>query len=121
METRLVRLKAGEARRGYVLRRFTYKGIKFVPERGWYRVAKAIADYLETVRHVSGDDHSPLAFDVCTEEEAKALEERETAQERPALVADAVRVAEARREQKAADEEDKSGGKGAGRRAKAAP
>jgi hypothetical protein len=74
METLLVRLKPYDARRGHVLRRFTYAGIKFQEERGWYRVEKAVADYLRTVRQLPSDRHSPLAFDVCTEAEAKALE-----------------------------------------------
>ncbi len=77
METMLVRLKPYEARRGHVLRRFTYLGIKFQEERGWYRVEKAVAEYLRTVHQLPGDKHSPLAFDVCTEAEAKALEASE--------------------------------------------
>ena len=78
METLLVRLKAFDPRRGHVLRRFTYAGIKFHEERGWYRVAKAVADYLRSVHQQPADPHSPLAFDVCTEAEAKALETTET-------------------------------------------
>ena len=35
METMLVRLKSFDPRRGAVLRRFTYAGIKFHEERGW--------------------------------------------------------------------------------------
>ena len=46
METLLVRLKRHDSRRGNVLRRYTYAGIKFHEERGWYRVAKDVADYL---------------------------------------------------------------------------
>jgi hypothetical protein len=78
METLLVRLKPYDARRGFVLQRFTYAGIKFQPERGWYRVEKSVADYLRTVRQQDADPFSPLAFDVCTDEEAKALETTET-------------------------------------------
>lgn len=74
METLLVRLKPYDPRRGHVLRRFTYVGIKFQEERGWYRVEKAVADYLRSVRQLPSDKHSPPAFDVCTEAEAKALE-----------------------------------------------
>lgn len=77
METMLVRLKSFDPRRGQVVRRYTYAGIKFHEERGWYRVEKAVAEYLRGVRQVVGDEVSPLAFDVCTEEEAKALEVRE--------------------------------------------
>ena len=77
METMLVRLKAHDPRRGHVLKRYCYDGIKFQVERGWYRVSKAVADYLRTVRQEDTDPHSPLAFDVCTEAEAKALEAKE--------------------------------------------
>jgi hypothetical protein len=77
METMLVRLKPYDPRRGHVLRRFTYAGVKIHEERGWHRVSKQVADYLRGVRQVNGDDYSPLAFDVCTDEEAKALDARE--------------------------------------------
>ena len=77
MQTLLVRLKPHDARRGNVLRRYTYRGIKFHEERGWYRVDKDVAEYLRTVRQVPGDKHSPLAFDVCTEDEARRLDTKE--------------------------------------------
>jgi len=77
-DTLLVRLKPYDPRRGHVLRRYTYAGIKFQEERGWYRVEKAVAEYLRNVREVPSDRYSPLAFDVCTEAEAKALEAAET-------------------------------------------
>lgn len=70
MQTLLVRLKPNDPRRGCVLRRFTYRSIKFHEERGWYRVDKEVAEYLRGVRQVPGDKHAPLAFDVCTEAEA---------------------------------------------------
>jgi hypothetical protein len=78
MDTLLVRLKPYDPRRGHVLRRYTYAGIKFQEERGWYRVEKVVAEYLRNVREVPSDRYSPLAFDVCTEAEAKALEAAET-------------------------------------------
>lgn len=77
METMLVRLKPYDTRRGHVLRRYTYAGIKFHDERGWYRVEKGVAEYLRGVHQVPGNEVTPLAFDVCTEEDAKALETRE--------------------------------------------
>ncbi len=90
METLLVRLKPYDPRRGHVLRRFTYRGIKFHEERGWYRVEKAVGEYLRTVRQVHGDEHSPPAFDVCTDEEARALDaqEKEAAATRKAATDD---------------------------------
>jgi hypothetical protein len=77
MDTMLVRLKPFDPRRGHVLRRFTYAGVKIHEERGWHRVSNQVADYLRGVRQVNGDEYSPLAFDVCTDEEAKALDARE--------------------------------------------
>jgi hypothetical protein len=82
MDTMLVRLKPYDPRRGFVLRRFTYAGIKFHEERGWYRVDKAVADYLCTVHESPDRDFTPLAFDVCTEEEAKAIDAREESESR---------------------------------------
>lgn len=99
METTLVRLKPHDPRRGFVLRRYTYRGIKFHEERGWYRVEKAVADYLCRIRQVAGDEHSPPAFDVCTDEEAKALDARDKEGAVPrAAAADDIKVSEARAE-----------------------
>ncbi len=79
MESFLVRLKPYDERRGYVLRRYSFIGIKFHEDRGWYRVEKQIADRLKNVHQIPNDIHSPLAFDVCTEEEAKELDAKEKA------------------------------------------
>ena len=99
METMLVRLKPFDARRGHVLRRFTYRGIKFHVERGWYRVEPAVAAYLREVRQVAGDPHAPLAFDVQTEEEARATDAREEDEAKVRRsAAEATRVAVARPE-----------------------
>jgi len=99
METLLVRLKPHDPRRGHVLRRFTYRGIKFHEERGWYRVDKAVADYLRGVRQTASDEHAPLAFDVCTPDEAKALDaEAKAASVRRKKATDDIKVSEARAE-----------------------
>lgn len=77
LDTRLVRLKAVDKRRGHVLRRFTYQGITFLAGQGWSRVSRQIADHLVEVRQIDGDGHSPPAFDVCSEAEARLLDESE--------------------------------------------
>jgi hypothetical protein len=77
METMLVRLKPYDPRRGNVLRRFTYRGIKFHQERGWYRVEKAVAEHLRSIHQVPAAPLSPLAFDVCSDDEAKTLDAKE--------------------------------------------
>jgi len=74
METMLVRLTAYNPRRGQMLRRYVYDGVKFQVECGWYRVSKEMAEYLKNVRQEHDDPHSPPAFDVCTEQDAKELD-----------------------------------------------
>ena len=97
METLLVRLKPYDPRRGHVLRRYTYAGIKFHEERGWSRVEKPVGDYLRSVHQLSSDSHSPLAFDVCTADEAKALDAKEKDAATPRKTADDdIKLSEAR-------------------------
>ncbi|PID38567.1 MAG: hypothetical protein CSB49_04960 [Proteobacteria bacterium] len=97
METLLVRLKPHDPRRGHCLRRYTYRGIKFQEERGWYRVDKSVADYLREVRQVATDEHAPLAFDVCTADEAKTLDAKEKDAVTPRKTADDdIKLSEAR-------------------------
>ncbi len=118
MKTLLVRLKPHDPRRGCVLRRYTYRGIKFDGQRGRYRVDKDVADYLREVRQVAGDAHSQLAFDVCTADEAKALDarEKEEAVARSAA-GDDIKVSAARGEGTVtSDDLPKSKSKGAGRK-----
>lgn len=94
-QTMLVRLKPYNPKRGCFLRRFTYKGLRFQEERGWYRVDLGVAKYLGDVRQVDSDPDSSPAFDVCTEEEARALEEKEKREKRQrARVGEAINVNE---------------------------
>ena len=81
---KLVRLKPYDPKRGHVIRRYTAFSIRFEEARGWYKVADEVAAYLATVHQVPGDEDSPLAFDVCSEEEAQRLEtaEKKKAEER---------------------------------------
>ena len=76
-ETKLVRIKPHNPKIGHVLRRYTWRGMRFDEERGWYRVDARVAEHLATVHSRVGDENSPLAFDVCTEVEAAALDKRE--------------------------------------------
>lgn len=77
IKTMCVRLKPYNPRAGYKLQRYTYKGIRIEEAKGWHQVPTKVSDYLAKVRNDSDDEHSPLAFDVMTLEEAKALNERE--------------------------------------------
>jgi hypothetical protein len=122
METLLVRLKQYDPRRGHVLRRYTYRGIKVHEERGWYRVNEDVAEHLRSVRQIPSDEHSPLAFDVCTEAEAKVLDanEKEAAATRTAAT-DSIKVSEARAAGALTTEDlpaESDGAKGPGRRGK---
>lgn len=81
---KLVRLKPYDPKKGHVIRRYTAFSIRFEEARGWYKVSDEVAAYLVTVHQRPGDEDSPLAFDVCTEEEAQRLEaaEKKKAEER---------------------------------------
>lgn len=81
---KLVRVKPYDPKKGHVIRRYTAFSIRFEEARGWYKVADEMAAYLATVHQVPGDEDSPLAFDVCSEEEAQRLEtaEKKKAEER---------------------------------------
>ncbi len=81
---KLIRLKPYDAKKGHVIRRYTAFSIRFEEARGWYKVSDEVAAYLAKVHQVPDDEDSPLAFDVCTEEEAKRLEaaEKKKAEER---------------------------------------
>ncbi len=95
--TVLVRLKPFSKKKSCLLRRYTYRGIRFDCHRGWYRVTGEVADYLRSVRQIPGDEDSPLAFDVCTESEAKAIDQKEADASRQVTPAEkATTVVEAR-------------------------
>ena len=81
---KLVRLKPHDPKKGHVIRRYTAFAIRFEEARGWYKVADEVAAYLATVHQRPGDEDSPLAFDVCSDEEAQRLEaaEKKKAEER---------------------------------------
>lgn len=72
----LARLKPRDGKK-HTLRSYTVFGIKFVADRGWYKIDHDVADYLRTVKQKSHDPDSNDAFDVCTESQAKALDESE--------------------------------------------
>jgi hypothetical protein len=99
MKTLLVRLKRRDPRRAHVLRRFTYKGARFEEGKGWYQVSEEVGDHLRNVRQRAGDEHSPLAFEVCTAAEARAIDEKEAQESVPQRPADNARVAVTRDDQ----------------------
>lgn len=74
---RQIRLKPYNPRAGHVLRRYTYRGIRFESEKNWYPVPLSVAEYLASVRNVADDPQSPLAFEVRTREQAEWIARKE--------------------------------------------
>ncbi len=96
----LVRIKPQNPRKGLKKGRHMAFGILFDVARGWYKVSEFIVrfnkenqadekinliDYLRSVRNDNEDPESPLAFDVCTPDEAKALQAAEKASKEAAI------------------------------------
>jgi hypothetical protein len=83
----LVRLKPHNPKQGNVLRTYTVFGIKFTAGRDWFQVDQDVADYLRQVQQESGTPNSPMAFNVCTQAEAEALDANESAAKAQTLAA----------------------------------
>jgi hypothetical protein len=81
---KLVRIKPFDPKKGHVIQRYTAFSIRFEERRGWYKVSDEVATYLATLHQRPGDSDSPMAFDVCSEEEAQQVEsaEKKKAEER---------------------------------------
>jgi len=84
-----VRIKPRNERKGIRMRRYRVFGMQFVEATGWYKVSRFVTaevsgreqlvdtkEYFSNVRNTDNED-SPLAFDVCTEAEARAIDEAE--------------------------------------------
>lgn len=80
--TMLARLKPYNKKKGCLIRRFTVFGVRFQEERGWYKVDDEVAAYLQTVHQDNNDPDSTMAFDVCTQDEAEAMESEEKAKKK---------------------------------------
>ena len=80
MATHFVRIKPFNPKKGYKVRTYTYGGTKYVEEQGWYQVADdKLAAELRELTQAAYDGESPPLFDVCTRDEALAIEKRERA------------------------------------------
>lgn len=83
----LVRIKPLNPKKGRVKQRYaTFFGTTFYESRGWNRVPSKIvhgertfdvANYLRNVLQNESDPDSENVFDVCTKEEARALDKKE--------------------------------------------
>ena len=74
---KLIRLKPFDLKKGHVMRRYTAFRATFEESKGWYRVSDSVADYLATVHQEPNDEDSPMAFDVCTKEQAEEIDQAE--------------------------------------------
>lgn len=73
-----VRLNAYNPKRGNVLQRFNFKGVRFDAGKWYGDVPKDMAEYLREVRQEDGVETSPLAFTVVeTGKDAQDVEDRE--------------------------------------------
>jgi hypothetical protein len=78
-----VRIHPKDKRTGHLVERYIYRGIKFEEKKGWYRVSDALASELKDMVQ---DPNAPVpvnVFQVATEEEAKALEQKDYERENP--------------------------------------
>ncbi len=93
MATKHIRLKRYDPRHGMVLRQYWYKGIKFLESEGWYVVDDDVAKYLkENARQRANDPQSSEAFDICTEKEAREIDEKEVMETQPRRPAEKARA-----------------------------
>jgi hypothetical protein len=92
-----VRLKRRDPKHGVVLKQYVYRGIRFLETGGWYVVDDEVATYLkEHARQKATDPRSSEAFDICTEIDARAIDERENTESQPRRPADNARTTKAR-------------------------
>lgn len=81
---RYVRLRPYEPKTGHVVRVYSHRvGDKFVSFSAagvWHRVNVALAEELRQIRQDPMESNSQFVFDVCTEEEARALDAKAEAE-----------------------------------------
>lgn len=75
-DTLLVRLKPYDKKKGHVLKTYGEGNMTFKSPT-WYEVPRPVAEHLRQVHQKPEDLSTPYAFDVCTQEEAKHLQETE--------------------------------------------
>lgn len=97
-EMMLVRVHPITKAKAPKLRRYTYRGVRYDLERGWYEVPRELAEELKKLNQDHYDPDSPPAFDVATVDEAKTIDENEAKRiERASAMRPNVTRAEARR------------------------
>jgi hypothetical protein len=83
--TRYLRIHPREPKKGYRVRVYNVYGSPFAEERGWYRVSFREDQFaiLRMIRNEPDNPDSKPVFDICTEEERKALEAAEARAKEP--------------------------------------
>lgn len=74
----LVRLKTYDRHLGQLARRYTYQGKRFEIDKGWYKVARSVANEIAELKHPST---GALMFDVVEEDVADEIDTQETTQD----------------------------------------
>lgn len=74
---KFVRIRPFNKQRGQLTRRYVFRGFRFEESSGWYQVPDDVADALQGMLTFPDNPDSKPVFDVCTEEEAKAMSVRD--------------------------------------------
>ena len=91
MATKFVRIKPYDPQHGCCTKRYSVHGTCFDEAHGWYEVDDEDADFLRRARQRLGDPRSPCIFEICTESEARKIDDEEGAQVKTALPVDEAR------------------------------
>lgn len=80
-DTILIRLKPYDRKRGFVLRRYSFMGMRFREDQGWYEVEQEVAALVKEIKQPPVGDTppelAPLAFDIMTADAAVVMEEEQ--------------------------------------------
>ena len=98
MGLKYVRIKPYDPQHGFRTRRYTIGDWTFDVSHGWYMVDDKDAAYLQTVRQRLNDPKSPAVFEICTEAEAREIDEHEASLEKVRRPMDQARMASISRE-----------------------
>lgn len=72
-----VRIRPYDKRRGQLVRRYVYGGVKFEVDKGWYQTDDVIAEYLKTVLTFPENPDSKPVFDVSDQIGAEKIAKEE--------------------------------------------
>lgn len=77
------RVRPFDPRRGFLCKRYVFKGFKFEAEKGWYKVSESLAaDLKKCTQNPNAADPKPV-FEIATKEEAEKIAREEYERENP--------------------------------------